>query len=87
MDHERHLINISSDNKGDDKILNCCLQVRDHVRRVFLFTNDINLYNRATASGVEGVTPDTINLRLNTLIYGIDDGINSTEAHSASQYA
>lgn len=64
-----------------------CLQARGHVRRVFLFTNDINLYNRATASGVEGVTSDTINLRLNTLIYGIDDSINSTEAHSTSQYA
>lgn len=78
------MIDISNDNKGDDTILNCCLQVRDHVRHLFLFTNDTNLYNRATASGIEGVTPDKIILRLNTLSSGIDDSVNRTETNLTS---
>lgn len=46
----RHIIDVKS---ADDKILNCCLQMIQHSRKVILITNDINLSNKAIASGIE----------------------------------
>lgn len=53
VDHRRHIIDIDS---ADDKILNCCLQVKQNASRVVLLTNDVNLSNKALASGVESIS-------------------------------
>lgn len=57
IDHNRSLIEIDS---ADDRILNCCLQLKSSVERVILLSNDINLTNKATVSGVESVTAKQI---------------------------
>ncbi len=48
-----HLIDVAN---ADDKILNCCLQVLRQPREAILITNDINLCNKAMASGITAMT-------------------------------
>lgn len=48
-----HIISVSS---ADDKILNCCLQLKGQSKEVILVTNDINLSNKALLSGIEAIT-------------------------------
>ncbi|XP_055845247.1 transcriptional protein SWT1 [Episyrphus balteatus] len=48
-DENRHLIKVKS---PDDSILNCCLQVKQHIDNVLLLTEDINLRNKAMCSDV-----------------------------------
>lgn len=50
-----HIINISSD---DDRILNCCLQLKDQSKEVILITNDFNLCNKALLSDIEAFTSE-----------------------------
>lgn len=64
MDHNRHLIEIEN---PDDKILNCCLQVRSYSRHCILLSNDFNLTNKAIASGIGGCSTKQIKERLNAL--------------------
>lgn len=48
-EENRHLIKVTS---PDDSILNCCLQVKEHVDNVLLLTEDINLRNKAKCSDI-----------------------------------
>ncbi|XP_037051487.1 transcriptional protein SWT1-like [Bradysia coprophila] len=48
-----HLIDVIN---ADDKILNCCLQLLRQSRETILISNDINLCNKAIASGVATMT-------------------------------
>lgn len=52
--------------------MNCCLQVRDCVRHLFLITEDVNLYNKASASKIIGLDPKEAIQKLDTKLYGID---------------
>ncbi|XP_055297791.1 transcriptional protein SWT1 [Sitodiplosis mosellana] len=48
-----HIISVTS---PDDKILNCCLQLKGQSKEVILVTNDINLSNKALLSDIEAIT-------------------------------
>ncbi|KAJ6648869.1 Transcriptional protein SWT1 [Pseudolycoriella hygida] len=48
-----HLIEVTN---GDDRILNCCLQLSHQSREIILITNDTNLSNKAIASDVKTMT-------------------------------
>ncbi|XP_055911469.1 transcriptional protein SWT1 [Eupeodes corollae] len=48
-DENKHLIKVTS---PDDSILNCCLQVKEHIDNVMLLTEDINLRNKALCSDI-----------------------------------
>lgn len=52
-DDKEVLIDITS---PDDKILNCCLQLKERSNQVTLLTNDINLSNKAMSSGITTIT-------------------------------
>lgn len=45
----QHMIDIRG---ADDRILNCCLQLKQHSSDVILVSNDINLRNKSLASGI-----------------------------------
>lgn len=49
----KYVINIEN---ADDKILNCCLQLKEYTSDVILLTNDINLSNKAMSSGIDTMT-------------------------------
>ncbi|XP_011177396.2 transcriptional protein SWT1 [Zeugodacus cucurbitae] len=44
-----HLVEITS---PDDRIINCCLQVKQHIDHVILLTEDINLRNKAICNNI-----------------------------------
>lgn len=44
-----HLVEITS---PDDRIINCCLQVKQHIVHVILLTEDINLRNKAICNNI-----------------------------------
>lgn len=46
----RHLIEIES---PDDKILNCCLQLKSSSKKVILLSDDKNLCCKAKSSGID----------------------------------
>ncbi|XP_031628221.1 transcriptional protein SWT1 [Contarinia nasturtii] len=48
-----HIIEVKS---PDDKILNCCLQLKNQSKEIILLTNDINLSNKALVNGIETIT-------------------------------
>lgn len=48
-----HLIDVAN---ADDKILNCCLQILRQSPDTTLITNDMNLCNKAIASGITTMT-------------------------------
>lgn len=47
------IINVKSD---DDRILNCCLQLKNRSSDVILLTNDINLSTKARLNDIEAIT-------------------------------
>ncbi|XP_012162899.1 uncharacterized protein LOC101454433 isoform X2 [Ceratitis capitata] len=49
MSELEHLVEITS---PDDRIINCCLQVKQHVDNVILLTEDINLRNKAICNNI-----------------------------------
>lgn len=56
-------------NKPDERILACCIQIKPHIRKVILLTNDINLRNCERFNHIEVCLPANINRRLDELIY------------------
>lgn len=53
QDNMKNLIDIVG---PDDRILNCCLQLKAKQNEVLLLTNDINLGNKAMASSIQTST-------------------------------
>ncbi|XP_036319176.1 LOW QUALITY PROTEIN: transcriptional protein SWT1 [Rhagoletis pomonella] len=49
ISEREHLVEISS---PDDRIINCCLQAKQHVDHVILLTEDINLRNKAICNNI-----------------------------------
>lgn len=56
IDDKNHLIDVTS---PDDRILNCCLQLKNQSKEVILVTNDKNLSNKAMLSDIEAITSKT----------------------------
>ena len=46
---------------GDDKILNCCLQIQEITKKLILLTNDKNLRNKAFVNKIEAFSRDMLN--------------------------
>lgn len=46
---------------GDDKILNCCLQIQETTKKVLLLTNDKNLRNKSFVNKIESYSRDMLN--------------------------
>lgn len=44
----------------DDSILNACLQVKEHVSKVILLTDDVNLRNKCAANNVTATAINTL---------------------------
>lgn len=53
VEDKNHLITIQN---NDDRILNCCLQLREQSKKVILVTNDIHLLNKGRINEVESIT-------------------------------
>lgn len=57
-DDRNHIIEITN---PDDKILNCCIQLKEHRNQVALLSQDKNLCCKAKASGINIITPRMCN--------------------------
>lgn len=53
MEDKSHVIDVSS---PDDKVLNCCLQLKNQSKEIILVTNDKNLASKALLNGIEAIT-------------------------------
>lgn len=59
----RHIIDVDS---PDDRILNCCIQLKDNHNLVSLLSSDKNLCCKAKSSGINIVTPRECNEHFDT---------------------
>ncbi|XP_037937170.1 transcriptional protein SWT1-like [Teleopsis dalmanni] len=57
VEDRRHLIDITS---ADDRIINCCLQIKENVENVILLTEDVNLQNKALCSDLVATTKSNL---------------------------
>lgn len=53
MEDKSHVIDVTS---PDDKILNCCLQLKNQQKDIILVTNDKNLAAKALLNEIEAIT-------------------------------